>query len=379
MSAQLFKLIPEGRKDIDWSAIEAVFPAWKVMSECPQDRFYHAEGDVWTHTKMVCEELVNLAGYTEATSSEKRVLFLTTLLHDVAKPLCTREEDGRISSRGHSRAGAIDARILLWRAGMDFAERESVCRHIIYHQEPFIAVARKANPVFAVHKLSQEVNLKHLALIAEADGRGRRTVPESSWQETLDNVELFRELAKDEGCFEVPKSMADEHTRFMYCRSAGDMSCDYPFYQEPGSQVVMLSGLPASGKDTFVTKNYANLPVISFDDAREELGLKHGQNDGKAVHHATDKAKELLRAKKPFVWNSTHLSAQMRQKTIDLLTAYHARIELVYLEQTESIVKNRNNKRDSTLPNAAIDKMLFKWEVPLPTEAHEVRYLPGLK
>ena len=37
---------------------------------------------------------------------------------------------------------------------------------------------------------------------------------------------------------------------------------------------------------------------------------------------SADRAKSLLREKQPFVWNSTHLSAQMRKKTLDLLYAY---------------------------------------------------------
>ncbi|HSJ03847.1 MAG TPA: phosphohydrolase, partial [Verrucomicrobium sp.] len=40
----------------DWAA---------AMRECQQDAIWHAEGDVWTHTMMVCEEVQKLAGYEE--------------------------------------------------------------------------------------------------------------------------------------------------------------------------------------------------------------------------------------------------------------------------------------------------------------------------
>ncbi|MBL7818393.1 MAG: hypothetical protein JNL70_25505 [Saprospiraceae bacterium] len=36
----------------DWQAIEA-FDWVEPMKKCPQDSIYHAEGDVWTHTRMV--------------------------------------------------------------------------------------------------------------------------------------------------------------------------------------------------------------------------------------------------------------------------------------------------------------------------------------
>jgi predicted kinase len=85
-------------------------------------------------------------------------------------------------------------------------------------------------------------------------------------------------------------------------------------------------------------------------------------------------AKELLRAKAPFVWNATHLSQQMRDKTLDLLFAYHAEVELVYLEKPRAELLRRNTKRDTSLTNKALQGMLFKWELPLPAEAHVVHY-----
>lgn len=37
---------------------------------------------------------------------------------------------------------------------------------------------------------------------------------------------------------------------------------------------------------------------------------------------------------------------------------------------------NRNSQRDSSLTNKALEGMLHKWELPLPTGAHSVVYLP---
>ena len=88
-----------------------------------------------------------------------------------------------------------------------------------------------------------------------------------------------------------------------------------------------------------------------------------------------DKAKALLRAKVPFVWNATHLSRQMRGKTLDLCLAYGAQVELVHIEASRATLLARNSKRDTSLSNAALLGMLHRWEVPLPTEAHGLRLL----
>ena len=136
-----------------------------------------------------------------------------------------------------------------------------------------------------------------------------------------------------------------------------------------------MSGLPASGKNSWVAAHHPDLPVVSFDDAREELGLRHGKNEGMVAHLAVDRAKALLRAEKPFVWNATHLSERMRQKTLDLLFAYHAEVEIVYLEQPRVELLRRNAKRDTSLSNKALEAMLHRWDLPLPTETHNVRYV----
>lgn len=378
MYKQLQKLTPSATgNDIDWQALLGLMPSLSALADTPQDPIYHAEGDVWTHTRMVCAELVKMPDFQTASEERRFVLFYSCLLHDIGKPACTETTpEGRVTSRGHSRIGAIDARVLLWRAGVPFLMREQICRIIATHQLPFYVLEGDRSglaPEFIVRKLSWEVCIRDLVTVAKADTLGRINAGASA---AWDNTELFAELAREDGCYDGPRAFPDEATRMRYFLSEGKNSPDHPFFTEPGSAVTVLSGLPASGKDTWVQKHAAGRPVVSFDDAREELGVKHGTAAaGAAVHLVIDRAKALLRKKAPFVWNGTNLSMQMRQKTLDLLYSYGALVEIVYLESDETVIKNRNNRRDTTLTNAGIDKMLHKWEVPLPSEAHKVVYL----
>ena len=367
--------VPAPDQKPDWAWFLNAIPELKLLAQTPQDRYYHAEGDVWTHTLMVIDALMRGPDYASADADERFVLFYAALLHDISKPATTviDPDSGRIRQPGHSRRGAIDARILCWYAGVPFALREQICRIISVHQLPFFALAANRNgqsPEYLVRKLSHELDLRLLAAVAEADMQGRHYVGKA---DCLVDIELFRELARDEGCYGQPKAFADLHTQVSYFRGAG-IAPDFVHHQGPGSRVTMMSGLPASGKNTWVEQHRRGMPVVSIDDARMELGLKHGANEGAVAHHANDIAKALLRRHEPFVWNTTHLSAQMRKKTLDLLFAYDAQVEMVYLEQPPQVIFKRNKVRDTSLPNKAIERMLFKWEVPLPTEAHVVAY-----
>jgi tRNA nucleotidyltransferase (CCA-adding enzyme) len=68
------------------------FPEISALAYCPQDRNYHPEGDVLTHTGHVMDELAG-KGIT---------LLLAGLCHDMGKPATTYTLDGKIVSPGHA-------------------------------------------------------------------------------------------------------------------------------------------------------------------------------------------------------------------------------------------------------------------------------------
>jgi len=373
----LLAQVPEPGASIDLAWSWEAIPRLRLLATTPQDKYFHAEGNCWIHTILVVTELVNSTDYEQSTAAERFVLFYAALLHDISKPETTviDEVTGKIGQPGHSRRGALDVRVLLWRAGVPFALREAICRIISVHQLPFFAIAGNKggqSAEYLVRKLSHELDLRLLSAVAEADMRGRIYEKQA---DCLVDIELFREMAREEGCYGTPRKFADVHTQVAYFRGA-DISPDYAFHQEAGSEVLMMAGLPASGKDTRVAKIAGGRTVLSFDDARRELKVKHGSNAaGAAVHLVTERARELLRRKEPFIWNATHISPLLRSKTLGLLFDYHAQVNIEYLEQPESVLFSRNTKRDTTLTNQAIEEMLFRWEPPLPTEAHAVEYL----
>ncbi len=375
--AELAALVPPPGAAVDWARLCEVVPGLRALDDTPQDPIYHAEGDVGRHTRMVLEALLGDPFYAAAAPERRLVLFLAALLHDIAKPQTTRFDldSGRISQPGHSRKGAVDARILLWGAGTPFALREAICRLIAHHQVPFFAFASRRGeaPERIARRLSWELDLRELVALARADMTGRSYTGQAG---CLADIQLFEMLAREDGCWDGPKAAVDAHTRLMYARGA-ELHLDTPLFQPAGAEVIVMSGLPASGKDTWVAQHAPDWPVVSFDNAKAALGLRHGENDGMAAHHAIDQAKALLRGRQRFVFNATHLSQQMRDKTLDLLLAYHARVRLVYLEVPRPVLLARNRQRDTTLRNADLLKMLQRWELPVPVEAHQVDYEVG--
>lgn len=348
----------------------ALYPGMvEAMQATPQDHIHHAEGDVWTHTQMVVDELLALPGYAAASPARRGVLFHAAILHDVSKPQTTRELDGRIVAPGHSAKGAIQARKLLWEHEAPFVLREQVCRLIEVHQLPFYAFndRRQLGADYTARWLSCDRSIELLCLLAEADMRGRIC---NDQQRILDEIALFGELASELGCLDAPYAFPDAATRMAYLGSQGARYPDEPVYRERNFEVVMLSGLPAAGKSTWVQSQ--DLPSVSYDDIRDELGFRHGKGTGTIVHEADDRMREFLRKQEPFVVNATHLSKQMRRRTLGLLRDYGASVRVVYFEAPRHDLLARNQARNSTLTNDKLLSMLDRWEVPGLDEADTI-------
>lgn len=262
---RLFALTPEPPTwHVDWPAIDAEFACVRNLAGCLQDPVYHAEGDVWIHTRMVAEAMAALPAWQSLGEDARRVLFAAALLHDVAKPECTRPgPDGRITSRGHSRRGAILARQVLWRLGVQFTLREQVTALVRHHQVPYFLIDRPDATRLAI-EVSQTARCDWLALLAEADVRGRTCQDQ---QRLLDNVALFVEQCRDENCLTMPRAFASDHARFLYFRDP-KRHPDAPAHDDCRAEVVVMSGLPGAGKDTWVRANLADWPVVSLDALR---------------------------------------------------------------------------------------------------------------
>jgi len=352
---------------LDWEGLDREFAWVRAMSGSPQEPVYHGEGDVWIHTKMVCEALAANPLWQALPPREREVVFAGALLHDVAKPACTRTEEGRITSRGHSKRGEIMARELLWRLGMPLGMREQAVNLVRYHQVPFFLLDRP-DAQRTVFQISQTVRCDHLALVTEADARGRICADQ---QRLLDNIALFVEYCKEQGCLRRPKQFPSAHSRFLYFRKA-NRDPDYLAFDDTVCEVVLMSGLPGVGKDYWVAEQIPDRPVISLDGLRREMKISPTGNQGPVVSRARELARQFLRRKEGFVWNATNLSRQVREHCLSLCAAYRARVRIVYLEVPEDRLYAQNRARAESVPPEVIRKLIARWEVPDLTEAHRV-------
>ncbi len=105
-----------------------------------------------------------------------------------------------------------------------------------------------------------------------------------------------------------------------------DAPVDYVPYDSPVFEVILMSGLPGAGKDSFIRKHFTDLPVISLDDIREEWKVAADDRtaNGRVIQEAKERAKILLRRSQGFVWNATNISSP-DAGTVDRIIPYISR------------------------------------------------------
>ena len=355
---------------IDWTTLDA-FPWINDLKGCPQNPERHAEGDVWIHVHLVCEAMAALPAWRQLPQDERQILFTGGLLHDVAKPACTRiDPDGAISSRGHSWRGAVRARQILWRRGMPFAQREQVAALVRHHLVPFF-LADSEDPTRLAIEVSQSARCDWLSILAESDARGR-TCPNPD--QLLSQIAMFRKQCEDLGCLTGPFSFPSNHARFLYFRDPGRQP-DSPAEEEFSCDVIMMSVLPGAGKDHWIRKYAGTREIISLDALRIELGVAPSDPQGLVVNRARELAREHLRTGKPFVWNATNLSRHVRNECVRLFHEFRAKVRIVYVEASPDRLFSQNRQRRRKVPDSVIERLLDRWEVPDRTEAHQVDWI----
>ncbi len=308
-------------------------PADVVLGATPQDAAFHAEGDVWTHTCMAMRSLVGGALYASAPRRRRAAIVATAvLLHDVAKPATTRVEGDRITARGHSARGETIVRTALWRLGVAFAEREHVCALIRHHQVPLFGITRPpADADELARRLSLVLRHDWLVAVADAAARGRRCADPADQARIVEHCALWAEHARELAVLDGPQPFASPHARRLWCESPR-RGVDAPAHDDTACEVVVMAGLPASGKDTWLRAHRPELPVIALDDLRAELDVDPGDDQGAVIAAAKERARGLLRAGTSFAWNATNLSRSLRGQLIELFRGYRARVHVVYVE-----------------------------------------------
>jgi len=347
----------------DWHRAAECMPESVAMQSCMQDPVFHAEGDVWTHTQMVYNHLPHNADVS---------LQACAVYHDVAKPQTRTEvvlpDRIQISHPRHSSLGAQH----FWQQAHEqnwgtIHQRLCVYWLIRYHQKIF-HVWNSEHMLHDLLRMAADVDLTQLLQFALADTQGRICVHNPQTEQDL----MLLHTLLDETQANAPWSSSA--ARKFYFEKSGRQP-EYVPQPPQGSRVWIMSGLPGSGKDTWIAANLPHVAEVSMDRIRSQLKVEPTDNQGQVVQAAQEAARVLLRARKDFVWNNTCVTEQTRSRIIQLCRDYDAHVTVVNMITPFSTSQSRNRARKHPVPDSVVQRMLHKWQPTSMTEAHEIHWV----
>lgn len=365
-----------------------IFPLLHKFKDTPQDPIWHAEGDVHIHTNMVLDELYKIFDSEEfiPTPDQRQILILAAILHDIAKPLVTKEVDGRIKSPRHEIVGRDYLTYRLLELNLPHSSYKEIINLVGYHQRPKLLVI-KNEPDYKYFALTKYFNYELMYWLEIADLRGRTCDDRDETIMYLDEYliktkEILSKYKEEKELFRFENHREYAYGNHLLATGQIQSITEAPqklyerFLPENFFKFVLLCGVPGVGKSTIIQKKYKGYVVISMDDIRAELGDRRDQSNNKKVAIiAKERFKEALRNKQNVVWDATSIRKEHREELLTLAENYNAYTQLVVLLDKENNIRKKNKERVYDVPDSVITRMIENFQYPSPDEAVQVFYV----
>lgn len=382
-----------------------MFPLLHEYKNTPQDKEWHAEGDVFIHTQMVLDELYILFNNELKNFSKikKCVLIFGAVFHDYAKPISTKEQEREGKVRIVSPRHEYKARSLIAFKMYDlfpFVIANTII-HIVgdHHLPKLYAIKDVAYSEY--FKLYQYNNMELLYWLEIADMKGRYC---TDLDMQLLYLDYFKEQCVKFNMFDVCYNLKTVDTyelcnnkdldllskkqreyvvakHLYYIRNelsnhiTETISKCYE-HMNNYAELYILCGISGSGKSYYITENSdLNSVIISLDEIRAEIGKNQQDNSdpGTVRQIAKQRLKTHLAQKKKIFWDATNLTAETRKMLFDIANDYNALVTTVFASQPTTRIFKQNIDRRFPIPETAIHNQLEKFEFPLCFDTH--RYI----
>lgn len=370
----------DSNNNINWEFVNTI-PEIVAMIGCKQNTDWHQEGDVYDHTKLVVQEMEKILIENNINApAVKTTLLAAALLHDIGKPSTTyySETECQWKTQDHGLAGDKIVRRMFFddpnvfkREAIAFMVRNHMTLHHIYG---WVEKYKKK-----LIKLSYgHVPLQYMLWLNLADTRGSISFPEYNSEEQ-ERIDLINKMVDILG---IRWNQYQEYmSRYVRYNELNNLNLDISKIDQKKEpfDVIIMCGLAGSGKSTYIAEHYSDLPVISRDVMRYNLGLTSSPDE--KIIATPDQEKKITKLMneqilnyckegKSFVIDNMNLRYTYRQAVLKMVIPYNARIIIVYVEAPN--LDTCIQRRDGQIPAEEYNRILNTTSFPQPYEYDDI-------
>ena len=344
---------------IDFNIVRQNVPEFNHLTDTPQPRNWHAEGNAYIHTMKVVDEMYRLLKArlpkNEIGGKPYMLMMAAALFHDIGKPSCTKfsEEKGDFTSRNHQYAGERIVRRVFY--DEDWTVREKLCYLVRKHMAPYY-ILNGDGPVS--NDMLFSLNL--------CDSLGSMSENESAAM-SRERIIKLAELADFLDCLDSPYKMKRSE-KFSYGIELSDSTKGLLDTETPSFTVYMMVGLPGSGKDTWILENIPETTMLCRDNIRTEIGIEGEkpfgteEQENEVTRILNERLVECCKNRQDCVVNNTNVSKKRRMEILDFILPYNPRVVIVYVEAPT--LADNVERRKNQVGKKVIKRMFNSFEFP---------------
>lgn len=367
----------------DWEFIRTI-PQFNILEGTQQSTVWHGEGNVWNHVKMVTEKMIWLldnevpfrtpdtVAWFMQHPIDRTALLAAAICHDLGKGTCTRWDDGlkEWKTKNHGVEGEKITRKLFF-DDPNVKLREKICwlvrNHMALHHV-FDTESKIQERLWRIQHGNASV--LDLCYLNYADSMGSIN-DESKDGDRIITERLINVLS---ACDANGQNLDGVRYKLYGHSTSDDLQC----YENRHSTIYFMMGIAGSGKSTWIQNNVPNLPVVSRDIARAELGyIKPGEKaklskkqEEKVTEYCREKQRYYASRAMDFIIDDMNLKKCYRDEFHSQMTHYLPEYTYVYVEAPS--LKDNETRRNGQISKGQIVQMLDNLEFP---EPYEYNYL----
>ena len=334
---------------------------FETLKSTQQSIIWHKEGNVANHTMLVTDKMCELLNKTvQINDRSKLILMSAALCHDLGKGVTTKfDEDKKdFTCKRHALASENIVRRMFFDEDVEI--REQVCWLVKNHMQLFYIFDELGN-----------VNFEKLKSLYRHDGV--MSVAQLMALNRCDRLGSLNDIDTDE---KIKDCNAKIWLALNTMKRNEELEACLHEDKQLGFTVYMMIGIPGSGKDTWIQNNIPDIPMLSRDVIRKEIGIEGEKPQGNEVQEnevsniLRQRLIDLCNSQTTCVINNCNVSRKRRNEIKDIIQPYEPKIVYVYVEAPS--VEDCFNRREGQISRKVIKRMLSSFEFPEKWEYDEI-------